>query len=79
MHHLPFAEASLSHKHRKRVGTAGQPDEREAQDDSTGEDSASAAGEDFVFRQEPPALAYSQDEVHLPFSAAMHHHFIDSC
>ncbi|CAL5222994.1 g5438 [Coccomyxa viridis] len=61
MHHLPFAEASLSHKHRKKVGAAGQPDGSEALEDSDAGSSSSADEED-QYQQEPPASAYSRDE-----------------
>ena len=59
MHHLPFAEASLSHKHRKRVGTAGQSGDNALSE----EDSQSAAEEDYLYQQQPPASADRQDEV----------------
>ena len=62
MHHLPFAEASLSHKHRKRVGAAGQSGDNALSE----EDSQSAAEEDYLYQQQPPASADRQDEVSSP-------------
>ena len=64
MHHLPFAEASLSHKHRKKVGATGQPDESEAPEDSEA-DSSGSAGEEDQYQQDPPASAHSREEVCL--------------
>ena len=50
-HHLPFAEASLSHKHRKRVGSGGDLEDSAATGDSA------AAEEGDLFVQKPPASA----------------------
>ena len=55
-HHLPFAEASLSHKHRKRVGSEGDLE------DSAATDNSAAAEEGDLFVQKPPASA---EQVHL--------------
>lgn len=60
MHHLPFAEASLGHKHRKKVGDAEQPDDSTPADDDSSiaeEESQSAAEQDLLYQQQPPALA----------------------
>ncbi|CAK0770817.1 hypothetical protein CVIRNUC_003805 [Coccomyxa viridis] len=55
-HHLPFAEASLSHKHRKRVGSEGDVEDGAAADDSA----AAEEGDPFV--QKPPASAEQVEE-----------------
>ncbi len=71
MHHLPFAEASLGHKHRKRVGAAGQPDESGPPEDSgMAEDGETAAGEEDLYQRDPPASAHSREEV-CPFCSAV--------
>ena len=62
--HLPFAEASMSHKHRKRRPkvTGEQEDgqeeqEQEAEDAASDDFSSSAADASTDFVQQPPSLA----------------------
>lgn len=64
MHHLPFAEASMSHKHRKkRPEVAGEQDEEEQEQADVGvlESSSILEVEATDFLQQPPSLA---TEVH---------------
>ncbi len=60
--HLPFAEASMSHKHRKRTprvtGEQGEGQEEQDQAEENSDDSLfSPADADTDFLQQPPSLA----------------------
>lgn len=67
--HLPFAEASMSHKHRKKRPTAtgeqedGQEEQEQEAEDAASDDilsSAADASTDYV--QQPPSLAAKADD-----------------
>lgn len=61
--HLPFAEASMSHKHRKRRSRVtgdqeeGQEDQDQAEDGDTDDSPFSPADAGTDFLQQPPSLA----------------------
>ena len=66
MHHLPFAEASLSHKHRKRMGSGAELE------DGAATDYSAAAAEGDLFVQKPPASAEQVGCKPIAGSGGMH-------
>lgn len=62
--HLPFAEASMSHKHRKkRPKATGEQEDREEEEEQEAEDApsdqvpSSAADASTDYLQQPPSIA----------------------